>query len=312
MEKSIKTKNLVNEIELVDFRINEKLEDGEVYEGIYGINVTKVQEIIQVPEVFELPASPDYILGVFDLRGTVMPLVDLATWLGIKARELDVPLHKKRVIIAEFNNLQLGFVVHEAKLIRRISWSNVEPASFSSSDAIGKERVTAVTRIEDGRTMLILDLEKVLSDLDFYKDVISKPEGEEKKRFSGTVLVVDDSTIARTLIKKSLKGMGFNVVEAKDGEAGLNALETIAKEHPNDLHSFLKLIVSDVEMPRMDGFHFAQKIKDNPILASIPLIFSSSICDKYSQQRGLDIGADAYIVKFNEDVFIEEIAKIME
>ncbi|PAF51442.1 fused signal transduction protein/response regulator [Helicobacter sp. 13S00401-1] len=312
MEKSIKTRGLINEIELVDFRISEQLDDGEVYEGIYGINVTKVQEIIQVPETFELPASPDYILGVFDLRGTVMPLVDLATWLGIKDRELKVPPSKKRVIIAEFNNLKLGFVVHEAKLIRRISWSNIEPASFSSSDAIGKERVTAVTRIEDGRTMLILDLEKILSDLDFYKDVISKQDKEERKRFSGTVLIVDDSTIARSLIKKSLKGMGFDVIEAKDGEAGLKALDEIVKEHPKDLHSFLKLIVSDVEMPRMDGFHFAQKIKDNPVLESIPLIFSSSICDKYSQQKGLDIGADAYIVKFNEEIFSDEIAKIME
>ena len=131
-KKAYQTKISSNEIELVDFRINEQT-NGEVYEGIYGINVAKVQEIIQMPETFELPASPDYVIGVFDLRGIIIPLVDLATWLNIKGREADLPLHKKRVIITEFNNLKIGFLVHEAKLIRRIGWDNVQAAQFSSN-----------------------------------------------------------------------------------------------------------------------------------------------------------------------------------
>ena len=131
-KKAYQTKISSNEIELVDFRINEQT-NGEVYEGIYGINVAKVQEIIQMPETFELPASPDYVIGVFDLRGIIIPLVDLATWLNIKDREADLPLHKKRVIITEFNNLKIGFLVHEAKLIRRIGWDNVQAAQFSSN-----------------------------------------------------------------------------------------------------------------------------------------------------------------------------------
>ena len=105
------TKISSNDIELVDFRINEEV-NGEIYEGIYGINVAKVQEIIQMTETFELPASPDYVIGVFDLRGVVMPLIDLAAWLNIKDRESKIPLEKKRIIITEFNNLKIGCLLY--------------------------------------------------------------------------------------------------------------------------------------------------------------------------------------------------------
>jgi len=101
-----------NEMELVDFRIL-KEEDGEIYEGIYGINVSKVREIIRIPKLTELPGTPDFIEGIFDLRSTVIPVVNLAKWMGITAPEGIE--EKSRIIITEFNNVLIGFVVHEAK-----------------------------------------------------------------------------------------------------------------------------------------------------------------------------------------------------
>ena len=111
-----------NEMELVDFRIMKQEDDG-VYEGIYGINVSKVREIIRIPELTELPGTPEYIEGIFDLREVVIPVVNLAKWMGIKAPESVE--QSSRIIITEFNNILIGFVVHEAKRIRRISWADI-------------------------------------------------------------------------------------------------------------------------------------------------------------------------------------------
>ncbi|MWV63165.1 response regulator [Helicobacter saguini] len=311
-QEKYKTKISSNEIELVDFRINEEV-NGVLYEGIYGINVAKVQEIIQMPETFDLPASPDYVVGVFDLRGVIIPLIDLAVWLKIKDREAKIPLDKKRVIIAEFNNLKIGFLVHEAKLIRRIGWDKVQAAQFSSnSHNLERGKITGTTQIEDGKTLLILDLEGITDDLDFYSDKKEKKElSNVEKTFSGNVLIVDDSTIARSLLKKSLRKMGFTVIEAHDGEMALNTLNELYKEHP-DMVNYLRFIVSDIEMPKMDGFHFAKVVKNDERFQAIPLIFNSSICDKFSEQKGKDIGADAYLVKFDAQTFYNEISKILE
>ena len=241
-------------------------------------------------------------------------LVDLAIWLKIKEREADLTYNKKRVIIAEFNNLKIGFLVHETKLIRRIGWDKVQAAQFSSNHHnVERGKITGTTQIEDGKTLLILDLEGIIDDLDFYSNKHEKKELQNvNKQFSGNVLIVDDSTIARTLLKKNLKKMGFNVIEAHDGEMALHTLNEIYEQHKENILSYLKLIISDIEMPKMDGFHFAESVKNDERFQAIPLIFNSSICDEFSEQKGKDIGADAYLVKFDAQAFYEEIVKILE
>ncbi len=155
-----------NEMELVDFRIYED-KDGEIYEGVYGINVAKVNGIVEFPnEIFEAPGSPDYMLGMFDLRGDILPLIDLTKWMNIKPKE--DPKRQKKVIVTEFSNKQLGFVVHATRRLRRVSWADIESAMFSLSNDQQRGKITGTTRIEDGRTLLILDLEGILDDLDFH------------------------------------------------------------------------------------------------------------------------------------------------
>ena len=164
-----------NEMELVDFRIM-KQEDGKIYEGIYGINVSKVREIIRVPELTKLPGTPDFIEGIFDLRSVVIPVVNLAKWMGITPPE---DLEKDyRVIITEFNNILIGFIVHGAKRIRRISWADIEPATFASgAGTLDGSKITGVTKIEGDNVLLILDLESVVQDLGLYEpDVDSIPQ----------------------------------------------------------------------------------------------------------------------------------------
>jgi len=297
-----------NEMELVDFRIF-KQEDENVYEGIYGINVSKVREIIRVPKLTELPGTPEYIEGIFDLREVVIPVVNLAKWMGIIEPE---GIEKtSRIIITEFNNVLIGFIVHDARRIRRISWSDIEPASFmNGSGGLESNKITGVTKIEGDNVLLILDLESVVQDLGLYSpDVDNTPEGLEK--FSGLALVLDDSSTARKIVKEALIKMGFSVVEATDGADGLVKMDDLYKTYGEDIAKHLKIIISDVEMPKMDGFHFAANIKEDERFANIPIVFNSSISDHFSEGRGIEAGGEAYLVKFEASSFYDEVARVV-
>lgn len=297
-----------NEMELVDFRIFKKVGDS-VYEGIYGVNVSKVREIIQIPKLTELPGAPEYIEGIFDLRGVVIPVVSLAKWMKIAVP--DAYKEKNRVIIAEFNGILIGFVVNEAKRIRRISWANIEPASFSSGQgALDKSKITGVTRIEGDSVLLILDFESIVQELGLYQPDTNTSVKIDK--FSGKALILDDSLTARKIVKDSLEKMGLEVVEAGDGEAGLKKLEDLYEYHKDELTDYLKIIISDVEMPKMDGFHFAARVKEDPRFAQIPIVFNSSISDHFSEIRGEKAGGEGYLVKFDANIFYPEIAKILK
>ena len=298
-----------NEMELVDFRIL-KQEGDSVYEGIYGINVSKVKEIIKLPPLTELPGTPEFIEGIFDLRGVVIPVVNLARWMSIT--EPEDANKNSRVIITEFNNVLIGFIVHEAKRIRRISWSDIEPSSFAnSSGSLDGSKITGVTRIEDDNVLLILDLEGVVQDLGLYEPNTSEVE-HPVDVFSGIALVLDDSVTARKILKDALTKMGFDVVEAIDGEDGIEKLNELYDLYEDDISDKLKIIVSDVEMPKMDGFHFAANVKSDPKFGDIPIVFSSSISDSFSEIRGKEAGGEAYLVKFDSNTFYEEVSRVVK
>lgn len=297
-----------NEMELVDFRI-QKIIDGEVYEGVYGVNVSKVREIIRLPKLTEIPGVPEFIEGIFDLRGVVIPVVNLGFWMGIESP--DLPQSDLRVIIAEFNNILIGFIVHDARRIRRINWKDIEPASFSTGlGSMDKSKITGVTRIENDAVLLILDLESVVMDLGIYSPP-STNTTDEFTGFSGLVLLLDDSATARKIMEDAITKMGFEVIEAHDGADGLEKLEALHEQLGDKLKDKLKLIVSDVEMPRMDGFHFAARVKEDPRFSDVPIIFNSSISDHFSEMRGKDAGGESYLVKFDPNTFYSEVKRIV-
>lgn len=309
VEKTV-LKTGTNEMELVDFRIFKQV-GGKVYEGIYGVNVAKVREIIKIPKLTELPGAPEYIEGIFDLRGVVIPVVNLARWMGIKTPENSKA--QERVIIAEFSKILVGFIVSEAKRIRRISWADIEPATFSSSGtdgALDRSKVTGVTKIENDDVLLILDFESIVKDLGLYQPTTETTEIVEK--FTGKAMVIDDSLTARKIVKDTLIKMGLSVVEATDGSDALERLDELYENYGDDLTKELRIIVSDVEMPKMDGFHFAAKVKDDPRFKAIPIVFNSSISDHFSDSRGREAGGEGYLVKFDANIFVPEIAKVIK
>jgi len=298
-----------NEMELVDFRLF-KSEKGKIYEGIYGVNVSKVREIIKMPKLTELPGAPKYIDGIFDLRGVVIPVINLSKWMNIK--EPKKSKKNSRVIITEFSNILIGFIVHEAKRIRRISWNNIESASFSSNNStLDKSKITGVTKIENDEVLLILDLESVVEELGIYQPKV-EVDINEIRQIYGTALILDDSSIARRLVREALVKMGMSVVEAKDGTEGLERLQELYNKYKDNLEDELKIIVSDVEMPQMDGFHFASRVKKDSRFSNIPIIFNSSISDHFSEMRGKNAGGDAYLTKFDATKFYKEIADVID
>ncbi len=298
-----------NEMELVDFRIFKQ--DGDsVYEGIYGVNVVKVREIIKIPNITKIPNVPDFVEGIFDLRGVVIPAIDLAKWMQIEVpKNLDL---KPRVLIAEFNGILIGFIVHEAKRIRRINWKDIEAANFSAGNgALDKAQITGVTKIENGEVLLILDLETIVQELGLYQPSLDF-EDEKIEKLNGLALVVDDSLTARKLIKDALKKMGMKPIEANNGAVALDKLEELYGIYGDNLTKELKIIISDVEMPQMDGFNFAAKLKEDERFADIPLVFNSSISDHFSETRGKKAGGEAYLTKFDAPEFYSEISRVVK
>ncbi|EID4796209.1 chemotaxis protein CheV [Campylobacter lari] len=306
-ENVVKTSS--NEMELVDFRIFKQGHD-KVYEGIYGVNVSKVREIIKIPFLTEIPGVPEYVEGIFDLRGVVIPVINLAKWMQIQ--EPEMTNIKPRVIITEFSNVLIGFIVHEAKRIRRINWKNIEPATFATSaGSLDKGKITGVTKIEGDEVLLILDLESIVQELGIYTPQ-TDIDDDKIQKIEGMALALDDSSTARKLVKDLLNKIGLKVIEAKDGVEGLHKLEELYSTYGSDLNKHLKIIVSDVEMPQMDGFHFAAKVRDDERFKNIPIVFNSSLSNEFMSDKGVkEAGGDGYLVKFNASDFFAEISRII-
>lgn len=298
-----------NEMELVDFRIFKQTGD-KVYEGIYGVNVAKVREIIKMPNLTELPGVPEYIEGIFDLRGVVIPVINLAKWMNIK--EPKEAVMKPRVIISEFSEILIGFIVHEAKRIRRINWADIEAASFSaSSGTLDKGKITGVTRIENDEVLLILDLESIVEELGIYSPKI-EVDIDDAKKLHGVALVLDDSSTARKLVKDTLEKMGLKVVEAKDGIEGLSKMQDLYEMYGDKLNEHLRIILSDIEMPQMDGYRFAATLKDDSRYSNIPIIFNSSLSNVYSEAQSKEAGGAAYLTKFDATILYNEVLRVIE
>jgi len=150
----------------------------------------------------------------------------------------------------------------------------------------------------------------VVQDLGLYEpDIDNMPE--ELEKFEGLALILDDSSTARKIVKEALIKMGFHVIEANDGQEGLEKLDDIYETYGSEISNNLKIIISDVEMPRMDGFHFAANVKEDGRFNNIPIVFNSSISDSFSEGRGKKAGGEAYLVKFEASSFYDEVARVV-
>ena len=275
-----------------------------INEGIYGINVAKVIEIIKMPEdISEVPNSNEFIEGMFNLRGFIVPLVNLPKWMGLVEPE---NLKKKnfKVIITEFNKVKVGFIVHETTRIRRVSWQDINKTELSS---VSQEdsKVTGIIKIENDDLLLLLDFESIVDELGFYKKEIGEIDAEKKEITANiNVLIIDDSSTARKMINNALVKEGFKTIMAENGK---EALDIIYSENYE-----INVIICDVEMPVMDGYTFTKTLKTDDKYKAIPIIMHTSLSGTQNELKGKISGADLYIVKFDPVEFNKAIKTVLK
>ncbi|MCT4627012.1 chemotaxis protein [Halodesulfovibrio sp.] len=295
MQTNILLESGTNELEIVEFFLDEIEIDGTSYRGYYGVNVAKVLEIIRMPTVTELPESGhSCILGAFNLRSQVIPLVDLSMWLGKHREETEPP----KVIVTEFNNVCTAFQVSGVNRIHRISWEEVEPPSGYVAN-LSNQSITGVVKIND-RIIFLLDLEKIVAnlnpDLALKLDEAIDWESGERRR----ALITDDSGLIREMLTDLLEKANFQVEAHNNGREAWNRLlhlKSLAEESGRNLTDYVQVVVSDIEMPAMDGHSLCKSIKDDPVLKQLPVIlFSSLITDKL-RHKGESVGADIQVSK---------------
>ena len=298
-----------NELEIIEFFINEQAGD-DVIRHYFGVNVAKVLEVVEAPEGLEgseAAVHPSF-LGTIPLRDLILPVVDLSVWLDMdRASDVNEP-----IIVTEFNAMITGFLVSGVTQIHRVNWADVEPPSkyVASMDT---NCITGTIKIRD-RFVIMLDLEMALADLDESgqtKADLSRVVASERYR----ALIADDSTSVRSLLEKNFSDANFETAMAGDGQEAWNRLEAIKKrceEEGGSPLDYLDVVVSDVEMPQMDGYTLTRRIKEDPVLNVLPVVLFSSLISKSVLHKGKAVMADEQVTKPEFNGLTEKVITLVE
>lgn len=294
-----------NMFELLLFRLGEAPESEQ--RELYGINVFKVREILAMPAITAVAGAKPEILGVADIRGQIIPVIDLAKVTGCRPKN-----GPKILLVTEFARTTQGFAVEEVDDIARLEWNQVLSAESHSSG----RTVTSFARLDgdvDGsRLAQVLDVERIVRDVLPSRDaeITEASTGRVKLKPGARVLAADDSGVARSLIEQSLTAMGVPFVMTKTGQEAWNVLQSAQKKAQadgTDIADQIALVLTDLEMPEMDGFTLTRRIKADAGLQSIPVVIHSSLSGSANEQHVRRVGANAYVSKF----VAAELASVM-
>jgi two-component system chemotaxis response regulator CheV len=307
-----------NIFEIVEFVLDQGTCPAPISRTSFGVNVAKVREVIRMPEIVPCLTSCPAVLGVFNLRGHPIPVIHLAKALGLPNTEIS---SNSQIIVTEFSRRLAGFVVAGTKRIRRVSWDKVLPPS---SETFG--HITGMMLIENSQFIFILDFERILIDIEgngslsthgassHYSN--SEPRGIVDGRKPAMhlqqkgqlVVVVDDSPTARRSMSDLLAGMGLNCVTFSNGEEAWLALND-----PGQFESYggVGAVICDIEMPKLDGYSLAKRIRSDQQLKKTPFILHSSLTGQVNKDRAFQSGADAYVAKFNKREISEALMRFL-
>ncbi|WP_018950212.1 chemotaxis protein CheV [Thioalkalivibrio sp. ALMg11] len=262
----------------------------------FGINVFKVREVIPSPPLRQIPGSMSVVRGVASLRGGTVPIIDLARAMGLRGAVGAADNGDQKVVVTEFNRSVQGFWVSAVDRIVNVNWQDVK----SPPRGTGRESfLVAVTEI-DNKLVEIIDVERVLSIVNPLPSEVSPSIRENAREASGRkVVIVDDSVVARKQIEGAIKGLGFEYDVFKDGQEALDFLEQKAAEGP--VGDQIEMVISDIEMPRMDGYTLTARIRDNAALKDLKVLLHSSLSGEFNTDMVKRAGADAFLSKFNPD-----------
>lgn len=271
----------------------------------FGINVFKVREVMPCPRLTLLPKQDKFIKGVAHIRGQTISVIDLSKATG--GPEI-VQTDDSFVIIAEYNRSVQGFLVSGVERIVTLSWKDIMPPP----EGTGKSSyLTAVTEI-DKEMVSILDVEKILNEIspistELSEGVADETVGEEVG--DRVIMIADDSTVARNQVKRALEPLGLNMLLAKNGQDALTQLEAIAEECNTTITEKVALLISDIEMPEMDGYTLTAEIKQNERMRDVPVILHTSLSGVFNNAMVEKVGAEDFIPKFHQDELATAVKK---
>lgn len=285
-----------NRLELLLFRLNGRQR--------FGINVFKVREVLQCPPLTAMPKLNPLVRGVAHIRGQTISVIDLS--MATRGRKIE-DLSNAFIVIAEYNRSVQGFLVGAVERIINTNWDAIMPPPQGTGRA---SYLTAVTEVEN-ELIEILDVEKILNEISPLNAEVSADvaeglttEGQENK----IIFIADDSAVARNQVKKALTSLGLEIELAKNGLEALNRLKQIAEEY-GDVTNRVGVLVSDIEMPEMDGYTLTAEIKNIPELQKLHVVLHTSLSGVFNQAMVQKVGADDFIAKFHPDELATAVQK---
>lgn len=294
--KAVLLESDTNELEIVEFRVDEVDDSGNVVPCYYGVNVAKVREIIRLPHLWKSFHSNPAVEGMIQLREQVIAVINLAKLLNKRSEGIE----PDRVIVLEFNRMKVGVLVHSVSRIYRISWEQVEPPG----PMVSCTQITGLVKMAD-RIILVLDFEKIIGELSgtslfFALDDELVHGRETQDRTTRRILVADDSPFIRSTMCSTLRGAGYQVEEASNGEEAWDMIAAKlerCKSTGCNLFDEVSLLITDVEMPKMDGLHLTSKVKKHTDLNELPVVIFSSLASEDNIRKWQSLGANGIITK---------------
>ena len=286
-----------NRLELLLFRLRGS--------QMYGINVFKVREVLNCPRLFSMPQQHGHVRGVAHVRGSSISIIDLGAAVGLPAIENP---EKSLVIITEYNMKVQGFLVNSVDRIVNKNWESVLPPPKGAGNT---SYLTAVTHNDDV-LIEILDVEKILSEISPVEETVSDEfrPADDEKNLEKKVLVVDDSTVARKQIVRALEQLGLEADQKKDGKEALNHIRGMLDEGQKPQDTYF-MIISDVEMPEMDGYTFTSELKNDPRTSDMYILMHTSLSGVFNLNMVKKVGANDFLAKFKADELAKRVADLV-
>lgn len=274
----------------------------------FGINVFKVREVSPTPPITLTPNMPAGVEGVISLRGSIIPVISLARFIRLEGAPEGIG---QTLIVTEFSRHTQGFLVQDVDRIIRVDWDRVKPPENNLAGQDGM--ITAITELDDGRLVSILDVERVLVEVLGEKAMPALPHVELTRE--ATVFFADDSSVARKEIMSVLDKLGVKYIQSNDGREAWEKLVNMAERSSaerNPLRNTIQLILVDAEMPEMDGYVLTKNIKSDQRFAGIPVIMHSSLSSEANRIMGQQVGVDAYVAKFDPAVLADTLLAFLK
>ena len=268
-----------------------------------------MKEVLQCPKLSSLPNSRPVVRGVAHSRGETIPIIDLSMAIGLPGIPQE-ELATSFVIITEYNRKTQGFLVTGVDRIMNMNWEDILPPPKGAGRDV---YLTAVTKIDD-KLVEIIDVEKILAEVSpLGEDVTEAVLSKSADRVPGhlPVLVVDDSSVARRQIERCLTAIGMEVITKNDGKQAFEYLKEVTSDGSKARDHF-SLIISDVEMPEMDGYTLVTKVKGDPALADMFVMLHTSLSGVFNQAMVKKVGADDFMAKFSPDELAERVMEIID